>query len=126
MRHVLDFFSCIFQGLEEGHVDFSVRSRNELRQEQTVYGIAYFNEVIAKLYTIDIATFDNIIKVTDDLGKGKVTVNYTIGSVLVQAHSHAIHHYALIGFIINQLGMELPEADFGFNPTTPPKVMADK
>ena len=29
-----------------------------------------------------------------------------------------------IGFIIHQLGVELPDADFGFNPTTPKKVEA--
>jgi len=94
-------------------------------QKETISGIKYFNEVITRLNSLDETTFNNIIKVTDDLGNGKVTVNYTIASALVQAHSHAIHHYALVGFIINQLGLELPEADFGYNPTTPKKVMAE-
>ena len=48
-----------------------------------------------------------------------VTVNYTLASALIQAHSHAIHHFASIGYIISQLGIELPDADFGYNPTTP-------
>ena len=122
MRHVLDFFTCIFNGLENNHIDFSVRNRNELIQEKTVFGINYFNETIEKLKSIDTSTLEDIVKVTDDLGKGKVTVTYTVESALVQAHSHAIHHYAIVGFIVNQLGLELPEADFGYNPTTPKKV----
>jgi len=123
MRHILDFFTCVFNGIEKGHIDLSARNRNELIQNKTTFGISYFNEVLEKLKELDTSNFNNLIKVTDDLGNGKVTITYTVGSALVQAHSHAIHHYALVGFIINQLGLELPEADFGYNPTTPKKVM---
>lgn len=119
MRHILDVFACIFSGLDRKEVDFSDRKRNELAQQQTAFGIAYFNEVIKKLHSLSPADFDTIIAVSDDLGTGKITANYTLGSALIQAHSHAIHHYASIGFIINQLGIELPDADFGYNPTTP-------
>lgn len=119
MRHILDVFSCIFNGLETGNVDFSDRKRNELAQQKTAFGIAYFNEVIDQLHQLNTSDFDKIIAVSDDLGRGKLTANYTLGSALIQAHSHAIHHFASIGFIINQLGIELPDADFGYNPTTP-------
>lgn len=119
MRHILDVFSCIFKGLETGNVDFSDRKRNELAQQKTAFGIAYFNEVIDQLHQLNTSDFDKIIAVSDDLGTGKLTANYTLGSALIQAHSHAIHHFASIGFIINQLGIELPDADFGYNPTTP-------
>ncbi|WP_028890932.1 DinB family protein [Tenacibaculum sp. 47A_GOM-205m] len=125
MRHILDVFACIFNGLEKKCVDFSDRERNKLAEEKTAFGIAYFNEVIAGLHCLNIEDFDKIISVTDDLGTGKVTANYTLGSALIQAHSHAIHHFASIGFIINQLGIELPDADFGYNPTTPKKVFVE-
>jgi len=95
MRHILDFFSCVFDGIENNHIDLSTRNRNELIQNKTAFGIDYFNEIIERLYKLDTSTFNDLIKVTDDLGNGKITVTYTIGSALVQAHSHAIHHYAL-------------------------------
>ena len=66
-----------------------------------------------------------IVAVSDDLGSGVVTTNYTLGGALAQAHSHAIHHFASIGFIIHQLGIDLPDADFGYNPTTPKKVLVE-
>ena len=66
--------------------------------------------------------FDKIVKVTDDIGLGVITANYTLGGVLIQAHSHAIHHFASVGYIISQLDIKLPDADFGFNPTTPKVV----
>ena len=125
MRHILDVFACVFNGLDKKCVDFSNRERNQLAEEKTMHGIAYFNEVIAQLHCLQSEDFDEIISVTDDLGTGKVTANYTLGSALIQAHSHAIHHFASIGFIINQLGIELPDADFGYNPTTPKKVFVE-
>jgi hypothetical protein len=35
--------------------------------------------------------------VPDDFGKGKIEQNYTLGGLLAQAHSHAIHHFASLG-----------------------------
>lgn len=123
MRHVLDVFACIFNGLENKCVDFSDRERNQLAEEKTVFGLAYFNKVISQLQCLNPEDFDLIIPVSDDLGLGKITANYTLGGALIQAHSHAIHHFASIGFIIHQLGIELPDADFGYNPTTPKKII---
>lgn len=119
MRHVLDVFDCIFKGYENNCIDFSCRDRNEQAQMYTEHGIQYFNSIINKLKLLKKSDFNVLITVTDDLGLGKVSTQYTLGSALAQAHSHAIHHYASIGFIINQLGIELPDNDFGYNPTTP-------
>ncbi|SNR15354.1 DinB family protein [Tenacibaculum jejuense] len=126
MRHILDVFSCIFKGIDRGDIDFSDRERNELAQIKTDAGIAYFNEIIHQLKSIETEDFDKIVRVTDDLGTGKITTNYTLSSALVQAHSHTIHHYASIGFIIHTLGIELPDADFGYNPTTPRESISKK
>ena len=121
IRHVLDIFSCVFKGLENNFVDFSVRERNKCAEQQTSVGIEYFETIIHQLKTIKKEDFNTRIKVSDDMGLGNEVANYTIGSVLMQAQSHAIHHYASIGYLIYQLGIELPDVDFGFNPTTPKK-----
>lgn len=125
MRHILDVFSCIFNGLETKEVDFSKRERNAMAEQHTEVGIAYFNQVIEQLHGLDPADFGMVINVTDDLGLGKVTMKYTLESALCQAHSHAIHHFSSIGFLVNQLGLELPDNDFGYNPTTPKKVLTN-
>lgn len=119
MRHILDVFDCIFDGLTNKKVDLIARKRNLIIELKTDEGINYFNETISKLKQLNPNEFSNIIEVSDDLGNGIVIANYTIASVLIQAHSHAIHHFASIGYIISQLGIELPDVDFGFNPTTP-------
>ncbi len=119
MRHILDVFDCVFCGLESGEIDLTARKRNELAEQKTAFGLAYFEEIKNKIDEIGTRDLNQIVSVTDDLGLGKVTANYTLNSILIQAHSHAIHHFASIGYIIAELGIELPDADFGYNPTTP-------
>jgi hypothetical protein len=78
MRHILDVFSCIFNGLASKEVDFSKRERNVLAEQQTAVGIDYFNQVITKLHELNPEDFDMMLSVTDDLGLGKVTMKYTL------------------------------------------------
>ncbi|MCK5638446.1 MAG: DinB family protein [Flavobacteriaceae bacterium] len=119
MRHILDVFDCIFAGLDSKQVNLTARKRNELAEINVAYGLAYFDQIIDKLEDLQSANLDEVVEVKDDLGMGMITANYTLASALIQAHSHAIHHFASIGYIISQLGIDLPDSDFGYNPTTP-------
>jgi uncharacterized damage-inducible protein DinB len=119
MRHILDVFDCVFDGLESGSINLINRKRNELAENYTQHGIAYYEEILQRLKLLENADFNKIVMVTDDLGLGIVSANYTLGGILIQAHSHAIHHFASVGYVISQLGIALPDIDFGFNPTTP-------
>ena len=119
IRHILDIFDCIFDGLESKQINLAARKRNELAEIKTTVALDYFDRVLSKLKGLENANLDQIIEVSDDLGKGVIVQKYTLGSALIQAHSHAIHHFASLGYIICQLGIELPDDDFGYNPTTP-------
>jgi hypothetical protein len=119
MRHILDIFDCIFEGLPNKKIDLAARKRNASVEEYTLNGLIYFETILDKLKSLRYSDFNDIVEVKDDLGLGVVVVNYTVAAALAQAHSHATHHFASIGYIISQLGIELPDEDFGFNPTTP-------
>jgi len=121
VRHVLDVFDCILRGLESGMIDLSDRKRNEMAETHVGMGLDYFKEIKTRLLELENEDLDQVVKVRDDLGLGMVTANYTLAAALIQAHSHAIHHFASIGYIISQLGISLPDGDFGYNPTTPKK-----
>ncbi len=125
MRHILDVFDCIFSGLETNKVDLSARKRNELAESKVAFGLAYFDKTIEQLNGLQDQNLDIVVEVKDDLGLGVVSANYTLASALIQAHSHAIHHFASIGYIISQLGINLPDSDFGYNPTTPRKNLLE-
>lgn len=119
MRHVLDIFDCIFDGLHVKSIDLTKRKRNEVIEQERLEGLRYYDMIIGKLQKLGSEDLDLEIEVSDDLGKGMVKAKYTLAAVLIQAHSHAIHHFASIGYIIHQLGISLPDEDFGYNPTTP-------
>lgn len=119
MRHILDVFDCIFCGLESKKINLTARKRNELIEQKTAFGLNYFEQIIVQLRKIESINHNQLVEVSDNLGLGMVTTQYTLASILIQAHSHAIHHFASIGYIISKLGIELPDEDFGYNPTTP-------
>lgn len=119
IRHIMDVYDCIFEGLEIQKVDLTARKRSSIAEEQLQEGVAYIRLIIEKLHALNRKDLSKAIEVSDDLGEGVVTANYTLSAILIQVHSHAIHHYASIGYVIHQLGIELPDAAFGFNPTTP-------
>ena len=123
MRHILDVFQCIFDGIDKGQIDLSARQRNELAETKVIVGLDYFDRIISLLKQVNEEDLDRLVEVRDDLGLGMITANYTIAAALIQAHSHAIHHFASIGYIISQMGINLPDGDFGYNPTTPREDM---
>lgn len=122
IRHVLDAFRCIFEGIDKGEIDFTNRIRNTVCEQETESGLQYFNDVITKLHQIKDTDLSKIVKVKDDLGTGVIEVKYTLESTLAYAHSHAIHHFASIGFLVHQLNIQLNDEDFGYNPSTPLKT----
>lgn len=122
IRHILDMFDCVFEGVESGEIDLTARKRNKEAEEIIEVGEKYIVSTIEKLNYLTHVDLEQTVFVIDDLGNGKIRARYTLSAALIQAHSHAIHHYASIGYIIHQLGIELPDDMFGFNPTTPKKV----
>lgn len=119
IRHILDIFQCIFNGLDTGCVDLTARQRCEDVETNRTICLEYLGRVLVQLNDLRAQDLGEIINVTDDLGAGNVTCKYTLGAALAQAHSHAIHHFAALGYVNASLGIEMPAAEFGFNPTTP-------
>ncbi|MDO7172884.1 hypothetical protein [Mariniflexile sp. AS56] len=118
MRHILDFYDCIFNLNFEGCIDLTARSRNRIVENACCSAETYLNSIIDKLNNFDSAMTDSVL-VTDDLGLGKVKMTYSYGALFSQANSHTIHHYAIINYILEGLNISIGDSDFGYNPTTP-------
>ena len=120
LRHVLDLFDCLFEGVDQLKVDFTARKRNELVESNKALALEYLETTIQTLKNMSHLDPNTMVEVMDDLGSGeKISVNYTLGSAICQAHSHTIHHFACIGYVLEQLGQSIPDSGFGYNPTTP-------
>ncbi|TYA94788.1 hypothetical protein [Seonamhaeicola marinus] len=122
VRHILDFYDCVFNVNEDNTVDLTARSRNKEVECQCCKAIEYLETIEEKLKNFN-ASMSASVKVIDDLGLGKVEMTYTMASLLSQANSHTIHHYAIINYILEGLKIGFEDSDFGYNPTTPKTVV---
>lgn len=120
MRHILDFYNCIFNISDENKIDLTIRSRNTLIENSCEAAKMYLNTTLETLKKIDNHSNKAII-VIDDLGLGAIEIATTLESILAQANSHTIHHYAIINYILNNLNITIEDPNFGFNYTTPIK-----
>jgi hypothetical protein len=95
------------------------RKRGTVVEKNPVEGQKYLRKIISELECISDLDPSIAITIKDDLGMGMVEIPTTLGGGLNQAHSHAIHHFACIGYILHIHGITLPNKIFGYNPTTP-------
>ena len=119
LRHILDFYDCILEGISFKTIDLTARKRDERMHSDCNYAYENVVRIIKKLKQLENYSMDTKVSVIDDLGIGNVEIGYTLGAVLAQANSHAIHHYAIISYILNKLNIEIVDESFGYNPTTP-------
>ncbi|MCF6296132.1 MAG: DinB family protein [Flavobacteriaceae bacterium] len=118
IRHVLDFYECVLNIDCDKRIDLTARKRNNDVETNCEIALQYLNVIIDRLNGFDCDIEEKVI-VIDDLGLGKTEIQYTLGAIFAQANSHAIHHYAIINYILDRLGIVLQDEDFGYNPTTP-------
>jgi hypothetical protein len=118
IRHILDFYDCVLNIDSDSRIDLTARSRNKDVESYCQNAEEYLDLIIEKLQKIDYKV-DKIVNVIDDLGLGKIEIQYTLGALFAQANSHTIHHYAIINYIFDRLGLIIKDEDFGYNPTTP-------
>ena len=119
IRHILDMFDCVFSGLNSGAIDLTARKRDENIEQDISAALVYFKRTLDQLTALRGMDMCKIVSVTDDLGMGVERADYTLAAILIQTHSHATHHYASIGHILCQIGVDVPDNVFGYNPTTP-------
>ena len=118
IRHILDFYDCIFNVTSNNQIDLTARSRNIEVETKCEKVVCYLNTIIEKLNNFEFK-MDDFVIVFDDLGLGKVKMVYTYGALFSQANSHTVHHYAIINYILDALNISIEDSDFGYNPTTP-------
>lgn len=120
IRHVLDFYDCILKSDE--YYDLTSRCRNIEVETNCKSALSYLESLKERLVSLKTFNLEKKVLVIDDLGVGKEKIAYTYSALLAQANSHAIHHYAIINYILDGLKITVTDSDFGYNPTTPKTV----
>jgi len=119
LRHSLDFFNCIIQGIVINEIDLTSRNRDESISNSISAAEEEIDRILNCLNRLDDSDLKKIILVHDDCGTGKIGIHYSLEGILAQGNSHAIHHYATISYLLFNLDVKTEIKGFGYNPTTP-------
>ncbi len=118
IRHILDFYDCIFAGVPAGHIDLTERRRDLETEQVCDKAIDRIDSIKLQLRSYE-GQLGESVRVVDDLGNGPLVFQTSLGALFAQANSHTIHHYAIISYILSSLGIAVKDEKFGYNPTTP-------
>lgn len=119
LRHVLDFYDCVLNGMNENTVDLTTRTRDERMRTECSYAGQNVDRIIDRIKDIDDFDLSKRVTVIDDLGLGNIEIEYTLSALFAQMAVHATHHYAIISYILTNLDITIEDTSFGYNPTSP-------
>lgn len=119
LRHCVDAYRCLLDGIDSAEVDYDRRSRDRAIEIDCKAGLTALEEVrtsVKALTDLDPHTEIRVKVDTPDDAQGAWSRS-TLRRELQFLVGHTVHHYALIGIILRQAGIE-PGQDFGVAPST--------
>jgi hypothetical protein len=125
-RHVLEHYSCFFDGFDRAEIDaiavidYDSRARESALETDRGVAAARIDQLIASLIGLDGAHLDRQARARLESGLGEDADQWSRTSVRRELHfllSHTVHHYALIGLLLAQRGIDAG-SEFGVAPST--------
>jgi hypothetical protein len=119
-RHVLEHYSCFLAGLPRRRIDYDGRAREEAIETRRPAALDRIRELVEGVRTLAAADLDAAAEIRLECGLGAEAEQWsrsTLRRELQFLLSHTIHHYALIGLLLERRGIEVGP-DFGVAPST--------
>ena len=119
-RHVIEHFQSLTRGLQSGEINYDARERNVRLQSEVTYGSIATCDILRVLKRYTDETLARECTVINSVGYGDAGASAfqsNISRELAYCAGHAIHHYAIVRLICNEVGVEVPK-DFGYAPST--------
>jgi uncharacterized damage-inducible protein DinB len=118
IRHILEFYQCLFSGIQEGVVNYDNRSRNLRIETNIPFAIQITQEIISNIK--DLKTDKPILLQTSFQHNDKLhQFESTIYRELYYCFEHCIHHQALIKVALMEMEItQMVEQNFGVAPST--------
>jgi uncharacterized damage-inducible protein DinB len=118
MRHVLDHYNSLVNGLTNGVVDYDNRIRGTEVELVLTAGIRVAREIKRRLKTLEIELDRSVTVIVSANTRGDYAGSVsTIGRELQFLASHTVHHYALIAIASRMQGIQPPDT-YGVAPST--------
>jgi len=119
-RHVLEHFHCLIEGLPAGNVNYDARRRNPRIENEVTFASIATCDVLRALKKWSEETLERKCTTVGSVAyrsDSAALIESNIGRELAYCIGHAIHHYAIVRLICNEVGVDVPK-DFGFAPST--------
>ena len=118
IRHALDHFTSLMDGIESGTVDYDLRARDTDVERDRTAAIAAIHCVERRLAT-PAARIDRDLWVLVDSGErgARTRSRSTAHRELQFCIAHIVHHYAIVALLLRARGVEV-EPGFGVAPST--------
>ncbi|MEP0354429.1 hypothetical protein [Paraglaciecola sp.] len=120
MRHILDHYLALKDGITHGLVNYNKRNRHSNVESCLTTALATWSEIEAWLHEVSELDADLAISVICETSVNETQntqTKSTLARELVFVSSHAIHHFSLLGVISSLLG-NASSANFGVAPST--------
>ena len=119
-RHCLDHFRSLLEAANEGDLNYDHRERGTLIESDRFAALNATRELHSRYLELDPAVLLRPLAVTCKTSyatTGSQVSASSVGREIMYSVAHAVHHYALIGFMAGVMGLSLP-AGFGVAPST--------
>lgn len=120
VRHCLDFYQSLLEGVWTGRVDYNRRGRDELVARDRACAAARIEIVVEELRALADLPGETPLLVSPedaDASEGDAWCASTLARELQFLLSHTVHHHALVALILRLQGFE-PGEEFGVTPST--------
>ncbi len=115
-RHNVELVIGLLNGIETGSVDYAARERDERIATDRDHAIAAMRTAADGIRQIGAGELQATLMVRSETDS-RIECVSSVGRELEFLVSHTVHHYALIAFKLELLGISVP-ADFGVAPST--------
>ncbi|MEO9965372.1 MAG: DinB family protein [Reichenbachiella sp.] len=119
MRHTLEFFVCLLDGMASGRINYDERERDIFLESNTLEALSAIVEIKKRLEPLKKNIELELVSNIGDESSQPLTVATNLDRELLYNLEHAVHHMALIKIGLNEVNpaLELPE-DFGVASST--------
>jgi hypothetical protein len=119
-RHVLEHFHRLIEGLPAGSVNYDARRRNPRIENEVTFASIATCDVLRALKKWSGETLERKCTTVSSVAyrsDSAALLESNAGRELAYCIGHAIHHYAIVRLICNEVGIEVPK-EFGYAPST--------
>lgn len=120
LRHIVDNYFAVIQGLEKNHIDYNWRRRGAQVEQSRITALAELEELTNWLVNLNENDIEQKLSLVSEVCLAETKSDFASSNLhreLIFVASHSIHHIAIISMNMRLQEIEVPE-HYGLAPAT--------